>query len=271
VAVRRTLVALIGITVCSSATEANPPIGAGPPLLHAHAHNDYLHDRPLLDALERGFTSVEADIFLVKGMLLVGHERSELKADRTLEALYLDPLAKRVYANNGRVFPGLDRFILLIDIKSNADETLGQLNKVLSKYAHMLTSVRRGKLFPNAVTIVLSGNRPISAVSGSSDRLVALDGRLTDLGSQAPADLLPVISDKWPTHFKWRGNGPIPADERAKLKVIVERAHRARRLVRFWATPENENVWNELRLQGVDLIGTDKLDRLANFLRKSNR
>ena len=37
----------------------------------AHAHNDYLHKRPLLDALAQGFCSVEADIFLVDGALLV--------------------------------------------------------------------------------------------------------------------------------------------------------------------------------------------------------
>ncbi len=33
-------------------------------LSQAHAHDDYEHDRPLLDALEHGFTSVEADIWL---------------------------------------------------------------------------------------------------------------------------------------------------------------------------------------------------------------
>ena len=42
----------------------------------AHAHNDYLHKRPLLDALAQGFCSVEADIFLVDGALLVAHELS---------------------------------------------------------------------------------------------------------------------------------------------------------------------------------------------------
>ena len=35
------------------------------PLPRAHAHNDYLHQRPLLDALDNGFCSVEADISLV--------------------------------------------------------------------------------------------------------------------------------------------------------------------------------------------------------------
>lgn len=41
------------------------------PLERAHAHNDYEHARPLFDALERGFNSVEADVHLVDGRLLV--------------------------------------------------------------------------------------------------------------------------------------------------------------------------------------------------------
>src|SRR5687768_12660763 len=64
----------------------------GPALKQAHAHNDYEHTRPLFDALSHGFTSVEADIYLVDGKLLVAHDREDLKAERTLAALYLDPL-----------------------------------------------------------------------------------------------------------------------------------------------------------------------------------
>ncbi|MEY4613753.1 MAG: hypothetical protein RL179_1726, partial [Planctomycetota bacterium] len=37
-----------------------------------HSHNDYVHSRPLVEALEQGFDSVEADVFLVKNDLLVG-------------------------------------------------------------------------------------------------------------------------------------------------------------------------------------------------------
>ncbi len=36
-------------------------------LSQAHAHNDYHHALPLLDALAHGFCSVEADVFLVDG------------------------------------------------------------------------------------------------------------------------------------------------------------------------------------------------------------
>jgi hypothetical protein len=46
------------------------------PLARAHAHNDFQHERPLFDALAHGFTSVEADVWLVNGELLIGHERA---------------------------------------------------------------------------------------------------------------------------------------------------------------------------------------------------
>src|SRR5437016_4155385 len=76
------------------------------PLIRAHAHNDYEHARPLLDALEHGFCSVEADIWLVDGKLLVAHDLDKVKPERTLQALYLDPLRERVRRNGGRVYRG---------------------------------------------------------------------------------------------------------------------------------------------------------------------
>ena len=44
------------------------------PLANAHAHNDYEHERPLLDALDQGFTSIEADVFLVEGQVAGGSQ-----------------------------------------------------------------------------------------------------------------------------------------------------------------------------------------------------
>jgi glycerophosphoryl diester phosphodiesterase len=77
-----------------------------------------------------------------------------------------------------------------------------------------------------------------------------------------------MISDRWSAHFTWTGHGPMPPAEQAKLKEIVNKAHAAGRVVRFWATPENESLWTQLRSSGVDLINTDQLDRLAAFLAK---
>jgi hypothetical protein len=241
------------------------------PLANAHAHNDYLHARPLLDALDHGFTSVEADVFLVEGTLLVGHDREALKSDRTLESLYLSPLAERVRQNGGHVYPTQSRFFLLIDIKDDPRPTYRELQRLLAKHAQMLSSIEGGKARPGAITVVLTGNRPKIEASDPRVRYVALDGRLSDLNSQAPAHLLPMISDNWTKQFHWRGNEPMPETERAKLREIVKKAHAAGRVVRFWETPEHEAVWRELRAAGVDLINTDELERLAAFLRAPDR
>src|SRR5713226_4549315 len=110
---------LIPLLLCvATATRADPV-----PLTRAHAHNDYEHARPLLDALDHGFCSVEADIYLVEGKLLVAHDRNKIQPERTLQALYLDPLRERVRQNGGRVYRGGPSLTLLIDVKSDAEKT----------------------------------------------------------------------------------------------------------------------------------------------------
>ena len=259
---RHTVSALVLLGTCA----VNLCAQAVKPLENAHAHNDYLHERPLFDALDRGFTSVEADIFLVDGKLLVGHERESLKPERTLETLYLTPLALRVQQNDGRVYPNGQRFFLLIDIKNDPQATYAHLEKVLATHADMLTSVDGGKVRRGAVTAVITGAQPRDELVSANPRYAGLDGRLSDLDSDATADFMPMISDQWKAHFTWNGNGRMPAAERTKLKEIVKKAHAANRVVRFWATPDNESVWTQLRSCGVDLINTDQLDRLAAFL-----
>lgn len=54
------------------------------PLPKAHAHNDYEHERPLFDALEHGFCSVEADIGFIDGELRVAHDQEDARPGRTL-------------------------------------------------------------------------------------------------------------------------------------------------------------------------------------------
>ena len=101
-----------------------PEVELGAPLAQAHAHNDYEHDRPLVDALEHGFTSVETDVWLVDGELRVAHDSWELEDAPTLEEAYLDPLTQIASPNGKELYPGYEGdFQLLIDIKSEGPET----------------------------------------------------------------------------------------------------------------------------------------------------
>jgi len=243
------------------------------PLVRAHAHNDYEHKRPLLDALEQGFCSVEADVWLIDGELRVAHDLEDARPGRTLQKLYLEPLRARVQQNGGRVFRDGPAIILMIDVKSDATNTYRVLREVLQGYESMLTRFTPNQTVTNAVTVVISGNRTLDWMRREPARLAAYDGRLADL-EQGPATtphLIPLISDNWTQHFQWRAqpaDGPMPEEERAKLRKLVQRAHRQGRLLRLWGTPEQQAAWRELKEAGVDLINTDDLAGLARYLRE---
>ena len=248
------------------------PTASGPkPLINAHAHNDYEHDRPLFDALDHGFTSVEADIHLVDGDLLVAHDSDEIKPDRTLRSLYLEPLKQRITQNSGRVYPNGPQFTLFIDIKTQSVATYKVLSKMLAEYKNIITSFDSNGRNDKAIIVYVSGNRPRALMESETLRYAAYDGRLSDLHSDTPATLIPIISDRWPSHFSYRGSGPIPDEQKQKLKTIVETAHKKGRIVRFWATPdspspERQNLWRELLACGIDLLNTDDLPGLQQFL-----
>jgi hypothetical protein len=236
------------------------------PLPSAYAHNDERHARPLLDALDRGFCNVEADVWLLDGELLVGHDRGTLKKERTLRGLYLDPLRERIRQNGGSVFPNGPRFTLFMDVKSNAELTYQTLRDVLKPYADILTVFTPTNTVTNALTIILSGNRPTRTLAAELSRFAAIDGRLPDLDTNASPHLIPVVSDTWFAHFKWRGAGPRPDDERQKLRQYVQRAHQQGRCIRFWAAPDHPAGWREMQQAGVDLLNTDDLAGLQRFL-----
>lgn len=245
---------------------------SGTSLNFAHSHNDYEHPRPLLDALSAGFASVEADIHLVGGRLLVAHDLHETSPSRTLEALYLNPLKQICEANGGFINSPGQTFWLMIDIKSAAGPTFSQLHTVLSKYQSILTVFdgNHGEFGP--VSVVISGNRDFGAISNALPPLASIDARVTDFcrmgafsepswkGTPSTA----WASDNWTTHFSWDGNGPIGSDESQLLSRICSEASKLGVVLRFWNTPDNPLVWNTLKDHGVGLVNTDRLLHFAN-------
>lgn len=238
------------------------------PLPVAHAHNDYEHARPLFDALERGFCHVEADVWLVEGQLLVAHDRKSVRADRTLTALYLEPLRARIRRNGGRVFRDGPVFTLLIDIKSPAAPTYAEIDRTLREFAEILTMWRGDRRErESAVTVIISGNRPRAEMQQQPERFAAFDGRAGDLASEVPAAFMPWISENWRTFSSWNWNGAMPEADRERLREWVAQAHARGRKLRLWNVPERADAWQLLSEAGVDILGADDLDALAAFLR----
>lgn len=254
---------LAGLVVCSGAARAQEEAR---PLIHAHAHNDYRHERPLLDALDHGFCSFEADIHLVDGALLVAHEPHEVQAGQTLEKLYLAPLRARVRENESHVYKDGPNCILLIDIKTEAEATYRVLREELERYADVFSVFRDGAMETGAVTAIISGNAPRATMAAEPMRYCGFDGRPTDLEGDVDPVFMPLISDRWGKHFQYVGDGTLSDEERAKLRKMVKDVHARGAIIRFWATPERPYLWGELLDAGVDLINTDRLDQLRAFL-----
>lgn len=242
------------------------------PLVSAHAHNDYDHCRPLYDALDRGFTSVEADVWLVDGRLLVGHDREDVMSGRSLEDLYLAPLEALTRKHAGQVYPGGQRSLrLLIDVKSEAAPAYAALEDLLRRHHRIMTSFTDRRTIPRAVTAIVSGHQDRHAIRSSPVRYAAYEGGPGDLRRSSSPSFMPTVAADWQENFSWDGVGDMPALEELRLRGLVTEAHALGRTMRFWGTPDHagaarEAVWSMLLDAGVDQISTDDLAELATYL-----
>lgn len=257
-----------------SPTLANPaPAGFAPksPLARAHAHNDYLHNRPLWDALGQGFASVEADVWYHGGALLLGHTLLGTALGRSLEDWYVKPLAAWVRAHGGEVFPGWGgQLTLLIDIKENGPESLRAIEAMLSNYADILWHVDNSVGVPGPVRVIDSGNRPLNAILGNSVRYGSFDGHMSDFTGTAQPLVYPLFSESW-ADWGWQGYGTMPNDQFTRLAQFAQSAESQGARARLWGQPmtfaqQRENVWKTQLDAGIHLINADHLEHLREFI-----
>ncbi|MEM1127203.1 MAG: hypothetical protein AAGI71_11175 [Bacteroidota bacterium] len=231
---------------------------------HAHTAIDQAQARPLLDALDHGVTSVEMDVYLVDGRLLVDESAPDPEA-ATLQAVYLEPLRAHLSAHGGRVYEDDVPLQLLLDIQTEAEATYTALSQVLRQYADFLTIFTYEGEAVGAATIILTGNRPRTALEREIVRYAAYDGRLDDLTDPASTSFMPLISDDWTRICDWQGDGPLSALQSDRLRRVVERVHSQGRKLRLWGLPDNVLVWDTLIAHGVDYVHTQNLSGFRHY------
>lgn len=254
---------LILLSSCKNETVNNSSVTN----LYIWSHNDYEQELPLQTALDLGFQIIEADIHLIDGELYVIHDHPE-NPDETplLDELYLTPIRERIEQNNGQVLPESKLpFYLVIDVKTEAESTFQALLETIEPYKDIIYRKEDGNWIDGPVRLLISGNRP-SLDSNAPNQIVFLDGRLPNIGMGYSADLYPLISDNWSNYFSWEGTGDIPEDELQKLKNYVAQVHDEEKMIRFWGSPNREEVWRVLINAGVDVINVDDLEGMRHFL-----
>lgn len=235
-----------------------------------HAHNDYEKPEPLTAAIRNQAGSIEADVYLVDGKLLVAHDKSQIKPGRTLDSLYLQPIAKLFGENKNRQSANgtvsKDRkysFQLMIDMKDNGVEAIKELEKAVAPYRTCFDRAMN----PAAVQLVISGSRPPVANWVDYPTYILFDGRPSELYDDETIKHVALFSDTFLTYSRWNGEGEMPDKDRETLKRFIKRAHAQNKPIRFWAAPDNPNTWKQLAKIGVDFINTDKVAECATELK----
>jgi alkaline phosphatase len=246
---------LLSINLCASAQIKEYTVA------DAHSHNDYKNNIPFYRAYEKGFGSIEADVYAVNGQLMVAHDKKEISAKRSLKILYIDPLIEKLNRDPQR------HLRLLIEIKEDYKAILPLVIselKPLEKYfaydGH-----------PGRLSIVMTGAVPPAAVMPNYPDWISFDVDHLDGFTPAQWKKIGLVSFPLSKYVHWNGKGVFNADEIKRIKGGIDSVHHAGKKVRFYETPDTKSSWLAMLRLGVDVIGTDDIEGLGNFLNRKEK
>jgi alkaline phosphatase len=215
-----------------------------------HSHNDYLRNVPFWEAFGAGAASIEVDVILQEGELLVAHEPESIRPELTLRSLYFEPIQQAVKLGMIRDFG----FHLLIDSKTEGYATLDAIVKEASDFEEMLFSSQN----PNGLKLIISGNRPKPEDYGKFPGWIFFDYQSKSLTADLPWEKIGMVSLSFRQFSVWNGKGRIVQAEKEKLEEFIGLVHSFQKPVRFWASPDSKSAWKAFYDMGVDYINTDQ-------------
>ncbi|BGP07355.1 Altered inheritance of mitochondria protein 6 [Rhodotorula toruloides] len=251
-----------------------------------HSHNDYWRQVPLLDALSFGCKSVEADLHLVNGEILVGHKSVSLSSPRTLNSLYLDPLYEIFqmqnpssdFATNSTAasvngvfdYDPEQSLQLLLDYKTDGPTLHPAVISALDRFRSLdlLTTWNSAtsSLSTRPLTVVCTGNCPLSLVNAQQPlRDIFFDAPLHDISNSSYTYANSMMASTSLKRFtSWMNMLDIDDALFAKIQGMVQAAHAKGIRTRFWETPNwptfvRDNTWRTLLRAGVDWLNADDL------------
>jgi hypothetical protein len=235
--------------------------------LPAYAHNDYENDKPLIDALRLGYQGVEADVFLIDGVLRVGHDRRHAAKRLSLEHMYLEPLQRLATRCGGIVTEGAE-FMLIVELKEASRPAFDSLLALIGRYRDMLWYADRDSLRGRAVMVRLVGWHPPPSQLGTSQMANArLHYKLTRPQRPKFNEQLSWLFWMLSADYGKSIAGWLPTNARRDrwLRVFHELADSGR-TIRVYNVPRDSAVYRQLLAAGVTLIGTKTLAATRELL-----
>ncbi|TVY30476.1 Altered inheritance of mitochondria protein 6-like protein [Lachnellula hyalina] len=205
-----------------------------------HSHNDYWRDVPFYTALSVGAVSTESDVWLYNDTLFVGHEQGALTTAH---------------------------------LKTDGASTWPAVVKALEplRSAGYLSSVNSTTFTSGAVTVIGTGNTPLSLVQPITDRDYFWDAPIPTLNStfsNITSLISPIASTDFAANFGPVLGTSLDSTQLDLLRTQVKIAHGKGIKLRYWDQPAwplstRDAVWRLLRTEGVDFINADDVAAAA--------
>ena len=225
----------------------------------AHSHNDYEQKLPFEIAYNLGFDSIESDLYLKDNEIFVAHDYDKIKPAHTFKNLYLIPLLSKVKENNGYPYHDKKALTLMLDLKKDGREIVKALFEQLKPYKSELKNVK----------IVLSGDMPAPDEFKNYDKMFIFDGRKELIYTKKEFKRVAFVSASFLDFGKyWTGKTEMPTETFKSIDFFVKEMHTKGKMVRLWGTPNTILGFETLKKLKIDIIGTDDLELLTNFLKK---
>ncbi|WEW56070.1 Altered inheritance of mitochondria protein 6 [Emydomyces testavorans] len=227
-----------------------------------------------------------------RDIIPVGHDKSSLTETRTLKSLYISQLLEILKRQNPRnnFVPSATRngvfdtnpvqtLYLFIDIKTDGVETWKYVSQELQPLRDLgyLTKVQDGNSIPGPITVIGTGNTPLSLIAGLENRDYFYDAPLADLGKSQFQNITSLISPIASTSFD-EAVGAVNSDKEdpltsAQLETLRGQIKTAKSKgigARYWETPgwpirKRNEIWRVLLKEGVALLNVDDLDAVGEF------
>ncbi|WP_270087292.1 alkaline phosphatase [Sphingobacterium sp. SYP-B4668] len=231
--------------------------------VRGHSHNDYEQDIPLLRAYYAGMESIEADLFLRDDSLYVAHDAKDIMQGRTLDQLYIKPLANLFTRHGQQPFADSTKNLqLVLDFKEDHRILLPKLIALLEPYRFMFDPA----LNKHAIRIVISGDMPQPSSFQNYPDYIFFDGRFELEYSDVQLQRIAMMSDNLRNYTKWNGKGVPTREEMAHIEQQAARARLWHKPFRLWGAPESPNTWIILEKMGITWLNTDHPDVLKTYL-----
>jgi alkaline phosphatase len=189
---------------------------------------------------------------------MAAHESESIHPAKTIQSLYLDPI--RAGLKNELIDE--INFTLLVDLKTEALETLEVLEKTMLDYQDLTY----GESNPDGLKLIISGNRPKPESYQNYPEWMLFDYQSKELTKDLPWEKIGMVSLSFRQFSIWNGKGRMVEEQRNSLQEFIDLVHFFEKPVRFWGTPDSKTAWKAFHQMGVDYINTDQPAEVANYL-----